>query len=73
MKVNKKFWNEFRKAYDRLPVWLPGTAMEVGDIGLIGGRGWEKLTSLSELGVDYSSREIASDVSYSYASAQSVG
>ena len=72
MAVFDQFWDEFINAFERLPVWLPGSPIELGDIGVIGRRGWEKLTTLEQLGVRLAVRNVESNVSYSYASRNSV-
>ncbi|WP_329220518.1 hypothetical protein OG352_27440 [Streptomyces sp. NBC_01485] len=45
------FWHEIRGKYDRLPVWLPGTPMELGDIGTFSDHRWTKFTTLKTLKV----------------------
>ncbi|WTW92544.1 hypothetical protein OG216_03755 [Streptomycetaceae bacterium NBC_01309] len=45
------FWHEIRGRFERLPVWMPGTPMELGDVGTLGPSGWTKATSLDALGV----------------------
>jgi hypothetical protein len=46
-------WQEFTTKYDRIPVWLPGTTgINLGDIGVIGKRGWAKLYNLKDFGID---------------------
>ncbi|GGX27341.1 hypothetical protein GCM10010297_56120 [Streptomyces malachitofuscus] len=49
--VPEAFWNEIRGRNERLPVWLPGTPMELGDVGRFTGSGWTKFTTLESLGV----------------------
>lgn len=46
------YWHEIRGRYERLPVWLPGTPMNLGDVGTFHKRRWTKLTSLAALGVE---------------------
>jgi hypothetical protein len=72
MAVFDQFWDEFINAFERLPVWLPGSPIELGEIGVMGRRGWEKLTTLEQLGVRFAVRNIESNVSYSYSSRNSV-
>lgn len=72
MSVFQQFWNEFSSAFERLRTWLPGSAMTVGDVGIIGRRGWQKMTRLTDLGVDYRTLDVKSNVSYSYASGNAV-
>jgi hypothetical protein len=72
VEVFDRFWDEFTSAFSRLPVWLPGTSMELGDIGVIDRRGWEKKTTLEALGVKAVARSVESDASYMYASSNAV-
>src|SRR6266540_4195753 len=46
--------------------------MQLGDIGVIDRRGWEKVTTLEALGIKPIPRRVESDVSYSYASGDAV-
>jgi len=70
--VFNQFWDEFTNAFSRLPVWLLGSPMQLGDIGVIDRRGWEKVTTLEALGIKPIPRRVESDVSYSYASGDAV-
>jgi hypothetical protein len=45
--VPHSFWHEFRGAFGRLPVWLPGTRLQIGDIGLLDPNGWTTVGTLS--------------------------
>lgn len=53
MSTFDNIWNEFMVRFSRAPVWLPGTSMSLGDIGIIDRRGYIRLTSLSELEINY--------------------
>ena len=44
-------WHETRGSFERLPVWLPGTRMELGDVGVFDEAGWVKQTTLRKLGI----------------------
>ncbi|GAA5193953.1 hypothetical protein GCM10023322_57130 [Rugosimonospora acidiphila] len=46
-------WHEVRNRLERLPVWLPGTPMELGDVGVLDDGGWSKSTTLDALGIGY--------------------
>lgn len=66
------FWNEYTAMFSRLPVWLPGQAMRVGDIGVMDPRGWQRLTDLDSIGVPFGQSKTAPDVSQSRASGDAV-
>lgn len=61
-------WHEIRNRFDRLPVWLPGTAMAVGDVGVFDDRGWSKRASLDELGIGFAVEAGGAPVEYDYSS-----
>ena len=47
------FSQAVHQKYRRLPVWLPGSGMSVGDVGLLhDDRTWTKLLRLADLGVN---------------------
>jgi hypothetical protein len=46
-------WDEFLDKFERIPVWLPGTNMSLGDIGVIDNRGFVRLASLSDFDIKY--------------------
>lgn len=43
------FSEGIRKQFDRNPVWLPGTEMRIGDIGLVKDGRWQLQTTLADL------------------------
>jgi hypothetical protein len=72
MSTYDEFWKLFVAAFKRLPVWLPGTEMAVGDIGVLDRRGWRYLTSLDKLGIPFQVRRAESGISYSRTSGNGV-
>jgi hypothetical protein len=70
--VLEQYWNEVTAKLGRLPVWLPGTPMNLGDVGRLGEKGWEKATDLRSMGIKFSSEAGGSGTSYSYSSAGGV-
>jgi hypothetical protein len=48
------YWNEISHRFTRHPVWLPGTPMDLGDIGILRDSGWEKVTDLTGIGISFS-------------------
>jgi hypothetical protein len=66
--IRDRFWHEFRGAFDRLPVWLPGTHMALGDVGAFDKRGWTRMTSLQSLNIDFATDSDSARVTYSYSS-----
>ncbi|GII23851.1 hypothetical protein [Planosporangium mesophilum] len=61
-------WHEARGSFERLPVWLPGTPMSLGDVGVFDESGWTKQTTLAELGVRFSADPAGEPVDYDYSS-----
>ena len=61
------FWHEVRGRFERLPVWLPGTPMALGDVGELSPRGWTKVTTLAALGIEFTPDipGAATDIDYS--------
>jgi hypothetical protein len=62
------FWHETRGAFERLPVWLPGTPMELGDVGVLGDSGWVKHTTLEALGIPATAEVTGTPIDYNYGS-----
>jgi hypothetical protein len=48
-----EFWDEFQARFSRAPVWLPGTSMSVGDIGIIDHRGYLRVAKLADFDIDF--------------------
>jgi len=66
--VPRSFWHEFRGAFARLPVWLPGTRLGLGDIGLLDPGGWSPVSTLAEQGITHRSGPRGAPVDYAYRS-----
>jgi hypothetical protein len=49
--VLKTLQRELRGRYGRLPIWPPGSAMALGDVGRLSANGWVKATTLDALGI----------------------
>lgn len=64
--VPRAFWHEFRGAFERLPVWLPGTRIQLGDIGLLSPAGWAPVSTLAEQGVSFAVGEPGAPVDVDY-------
>jgi len=69
MSTFSEFWDEFQARFSRAPVWLPGTSMRLGDIGIVDRRGFIGLTSLSRLGITFEEQPSDAQVEY-YASSE---
>jgi hypothetical protein len=65
------FWDEFQERFSRAPVWLPGSQMELGDIGIIDRRGWLRVAALGDFGIEFdvTPSEVKSDYSVNSTSA----
>lgn len=66
--IRDMYWHEVRSRFSRLPVWLPGTAMSLGDVGTLTSTGWVRVTSLDELGIGFSAGPPGTPSSVSYSS-----
>jgi len=53
-------------------VWLPGTALEIGDVGHLSPNGWTTMTTLSELGLTVQLGQLGAPTDYDYSSADGV-
>jgi hypothetical protein len=62
------YWNEVRAGFSRLPVWFPGTPMDLGDVGVLDPGGWTKLMTLRDLGASYTIEEVGATSDIEYAS-----
>jgi hypothetical protein len=64
------YWNELGERFTRRPVWLPGTPMDLGDIGILRKGGWEKVADLESIGIRFSREPAGPKTAYSYSSAK---
>jgi hypothetical protein len=62
------FWDEFQERFSRAPVWLPGTPMELGEIGLIDRRGYLRIAHLADYGITYETQPSSVQSEYSVTS-----
>ena len=65
----ERYIDEMRTHFDYLPVWLPNTHLELGDVGTLHRDRFERETSLAELGIQFRPRERDHDIDFEYASA----
>ncbi|MFJ4832415.1 hypothetical protein ACIP79_21310 [Streptomyces sp. NPDC088747] len=70
--IHEQYASEMRQEFGYLAAWLPGTAIALGDIGVLRGTRFESLTSLSALGVDFASQPMRAVGDLEYASAGQV-
>jgi hypothetical protein len=54
--IMAEYTRRSRKKFGLFPVWLPGTPMDLGDVGTLTEGGWTRLTGLTELGIDFDTR-----------------
>jgi hypothetical protein len=65
-----EFWDEFQVKFSRAPVWLPGTKMQLGDIGKIDRRGFIRIANLrQDYGIAYEEQPSSVDSEYYVSSA----
>jgi hypothetical protein len=60
------YWKNIRTQFHRLPVWLPGTAMALGDVGILEPGGWTLIANIRELGMSFDALEEPVATEYSY-------
>jgi len=63
------FWGAFQERFSRAPVWLPGTPMALGDIGVIDRRGYIHIARLSDFGISFEEESVPVESEYSVTSA----
>jgi hypothetical protein len=63
------FWGEFQERFSRTPVWLPGTSMALGDIGVIDRRGYIQIARLSDFGISFGENPVSVESEYTVTSA----
>ena len=70
--IFKVYWRESRTCFSRLPVWLPGTPMALGDIGVLSEHGWTKVTRLTDLRIAVTVDEVGPPSDYDYSSGATI-
>ena len=63
------FWGAFQERFSRAPVWLPGTPMALGDVGVIDRRGYLRIARLSDFGISFEEDSVSVESEYSVTSA----
>jgi len=63
------FWGEFQERFSRTPVWLPGTPMALGDVGVIDRRGYIQIARLSDFGISFEENAVSVESECSVTSA----
>jgi hypothetical protein len=74
MTTRKKYTRELKKQFGYLPTWLPGTPLELGDIGVIRKNTFTKISNLSDFGINFQIEQdpTKSDIEYSSKGAVSI-
>ncbi|MEU2265087.1 hypothetical protein ABZ568_01270 [Streptomyces olindensis] len=70
--VLKAYWKQTRSSFNRLPVWLPGNPIALGDIGVLNPDDWYKKTDLAREGVSVMTDEVGVPSDYNYSAGASV-
>ncbi len=71
--VIARFSRNFRTEFGQLPVWMPGTDMAVGDIGVIAAdNSWSPLLRLRDLGVDFGVERGSTRMNYDHMAGRGV-
>jgi hypothetical protein len=66
--INESYWNEILGRFNRLPVWLPGSTMHLGDVGIVEDGGWTKKSTLASVGIPFTKEPSGTPVNYDYCS-----
>lgn len=53
MKTSKKYTRELKRQFGYFATWLPGTPLELGDIGIMKGNVFTKISNLSDFDLDF--------------------
>lgn len=74
MKTSKKYTRELKKQFDYLATWLPGTPIDLGDIGILRNNQFTKVSNLSDFGIEFEIEpdETKSDIEHSSKGAVSI-
>lgn len=74
MKTSKKYTRELKEQFNYLATWLPGTPIELGDIGILKNFQFTKISNLIELGIAFEivTDETKSDIEHSSSGAVSI-
>jgi len=74
MKTSKKYTRELKKQFGYLATWLPGTSVDLGDIGVLRKNEFTKISNLSDFGIKFEieSDETKSDIEHSSKGAVSI-
>ncbi|MBT2452773.1 hypothetical protein J7F03_38230 [Streptomyces sp. ISL-43] len=70
--IHERYSEELRSEFDYLSTWLPNSPIELGDVGRLHRDRFERVTSLTELGIPYGTRERERGVDLEYSSAASI-
>ncbi len=67
MKTSKKYTNQLLKQFRYLATWLPGTPLELGDIGILRNNEFTKISNLNNEGIQFevTEDETESDIEHS--------
>ena len=74
MRTSKKYTRELRQQFGYLATWLPGTPLELGDIGILKRNTYTKISNLSNFDIDFSIEKdlTKSDIEYTSKGAVSI-
>ncbi|THA36632.1 hypothetical protein E6R18_01160 [Streptomyces sp. A1277] len=70
--IPELYTREMHTKCEYLACWLPSTRMAVGDVGLLSGHRFRKLTTLAELGIPFTRNEDSPFTDLDYSSAECV-
>jgi hypothetical protein len=72
MSAGMTYLHEMHQRFAYLATWLPNAKLELGDVGVLRGEEFRRMTTLKELGVPFITRQGAAPLDFSYTSASGV-
>ncbi|MCT4353773.1 hypothetical protein M5362_11605 [Streptomyces sp. Je 1-79] len=66
--VFKQYTREMHKKFDYFATWQPNAALSLGDVGIVRGHQFDRITSLADMGVSFASSAAGPQSTLSYAS-----
>ncbi len=67
--IYEQYTSELNEQYGYLATWLPNVRLRLGDVGLLKRDRFEFITSLTNLGISFSTRDGGEEANYQYVSA----
>lgn len=72
MKLKDQYTEELYQQFGYYPAWLPGSKFELGDVGVLEGSQFTRISTLDELGISFQMRTDTSKLNMEYVSKNGV-